>query len=142
MPNLYYLPDEQTVQAQALDTILDCSLAAGIPHISICGGNARCSTCRVSVLEGLEDCKPRNQAEQAIAKQLGLDDRIRLACQTRVTGSGKIKLRRLTLDHEDLEVLDEQIRGRIKPHALGEKNCDFVCRLARFYHVFGSPAAL
>ncbi|NJR40289.1 MAG: adenylate/guanylate cyclase domain-containing protein [Leptolyngbyaceae cyanobacterium CSU_1_4] len=121
MPSLYYLPDERTVPADELDTILDCSLAAGIPHISICGGNARCSTCRVSVLEGLEDCQPRNHAEQAIAKQLGLDDRIRLGCQTRVTGNGTIKLRRLTLDHEDLEVIGEQIKGRIKPHALGEE---------------------
>jgi adenylate cyclase len=121
MPKLHYLPDEQTVSAQELDTILDTSLAAGIPHISICGGNGRCSTCRVAVLEGLEDCKPRSSAEQAIAKQLKLDDRIRLACQTRVTGNGTIKLRRLTLDHEDLEVLDDQIRGRMKPHAVGQE---------------------
>jgi adenylate cyclase len=121
MPKLYYLPDEQTVSAQESDTILDCSLAAGIPHISICGGNGRCSTCRVAVLEGVEHCQPRNQAEAAIAQQLGLDDRVRLACQTRVVGSGNIKLRRLTLDHEDLEVLDDQIKGRMKPHAVGQE---------------------
>jgi adenylate cyclase len=120
MPKLYYLPDEQTVSAQESDTILDCSLAAGIPHISICGGNGRCSTCRVAVLEGVEDCQPRNPAEEAIARQLGWDDRVRLACQTRI-GGGNLKLRRLTLDHEDLEVLDDQIKGRMKPHAVGQE---------------------
>jgi adenylate cyclase len=121
MPHLHYLPDEQTVQAQPTDTILDCSLEAGIPHVSICGGKARCSTCRVFVLEGLEGCSPRNASEQAIATQLGLEDRIRLACQTQVRGDGKILLRRLTLDREDLEVLDDQIKGRSKPEAIGHE---------------------
>jgi adenylate cyclase len=121
MPQLHYLPDEQTVQARPSETILDCSLDAGIPHVSICGGNARCSTCRVFVLEGLEGCSPRNADEQAIANQLGLEDRIRLACQTQVRGDGKILLRRLTLDREDLEVLDDQIKGRAKPHAIGQE---------------------
>jgi adenylate cyclase len=119
MPNLYYLPDEQSVVADPSDTILDSSLAAGIPHISICGGHARCSTCRVAVLDGLDACTPRNASEQAIAQQLGLDDSIRLACQTQVRGD--IKLRRLTLDSEDLEVLDDQIKGRMKPHAVGQE---------------------
>jgi adenylate cyclase len=121
MPHLYYLPDEQAVQAHPADTILDCSLEAGIPHVSICGGKARCSTCRVFVLEGLEGCSPRNASEQAIATQLGLEDRIRLACQTQVRGDGKILLRRLTLDREDLEVLDDQIKGRSKPEAIGQE---------------------
>jgi adenylate cyclase len=121
MLHLYYLPDEQAAQAHSSDTILDCSLNADIPHVSICGGKARCSTCRVFVLEGLEHCSPRNAAEQAIATQLGLEDRIRLACQTQVRGDGKMLLRRLTLDREDLEVLDDQIKGRAKPYAIGHE---------------------
>jgi adenylate cyclase len=121
MPHLHYLPDEQAIQAHPADTILDCSLEAGIPHVSICGGKARCSTCRVFVLEGLEGCSPRNASEQEIATQLGLEDRIRLACQTQVRGDGKILLRRLTLDREDLEVLDDQIKGRSKPEAIGQE---------------------
>src|SRR5690606_24450429 len=34
------------------ELLLDVSLNAGIPHFHACGGKARCSTCRVVVLEG------------------------------------------------------------------------------------------
>ena len=36
-------------------TLLEISRANRVPHLSVCGGKARCSTCRVRVLAGLED---------------------------------------------------------------------------------------
>jgi adenylate cyclase len=112
MTLIYYLPDEKWVEADEADTILECSLVAGIPHTHICGGSARCSTCRVFIIEGLEHCEPRNDAEQELAEQLGFVDGMRLACQTQVTGSGKVTLRRLTVEQEDVDLLDDQFQGK------------------------------
>jgi len=93
-------------------------LRAGIPHAHACGGNVRCSTCRVVVLEGLEHCAPRNAREVALAERLHLGPTIRLACQTVVRGD--VKLRRPVLDDVDVE-LTSQIRAGATPDRVGEE---------------------
>ena len=35
-------------------SVLETSRAAGVPHVSVCGGRGRCSTCRVRVWSGLD----------------------------------------------------------------------------------------
>ncbi|MDZ7362007.1 MAG: adenylate/guanylate cyclase domain-containing protein [candidate division KSB1 bacterium] len=84
-------------------SILDASLAAGIPHYHACGGNARCSTCRVFVEEGEKFLTPPNQAELALARKMGFPVGVRLACQTRVNG-GPIRLHRIIRDKTDVEM--------------------------------------
>ena len=117
MPLLHFLPDNQKIQAHAGETILQAGLRAGIPHASFCGGSARCSTCRVIILEGLENCAPRNPAEQAIAERLRLEPQVRLACQTVVTGD--VKLRRLVTDVlEDVDVDSLYVEG-VEPCSIG-----------------------
>src|SRR5258707_13363466 len=89
--------NEITVEEDNLAlTLLQVSLKNGIPHVHACGGNARCSTCRVMVLQGLENVLPRNDDEQHLARKKGLEDAIRLACQTHV--AGPVRIRRLVLD--------------------------------------------
>ena len=80
--------------------ILKASLDAGIPHTHVCGGRAKCSTCRVIVTEGLLKCNPRNEIEAKLAHAKGFTPEVRLACQTKV--SGDVSLRRLVLDAEDI----------------------------------------
>jgi adenylate cyclase len=53
----------------------------------------------VLILEGQENCLPRNQVEARLARLKGLPADIRLACQTRVTGP--IRARRLVFDADD-----------------------------------------
>ncbi len=101
MPLIHYLPDRKTIDADGQETLLHAALRAEIPHTNVCGGFARCSTCRVSVIEGLEHCSPRNPEEQAIADMLRLPAIVRLACQTVPTGP--VKVRRLVEDLEDVE---------------------------------------
>jgi adenylate cyclase len=108
---LYYLPDDLELQADTPETILQVSLRYGIPHTHVCGGNARCSTCRILIVEGLENCLPRNEKEQAMADRLHFSPNIRLACQTMI--QGRVKLRRLILDDEDIELADQTRRGAI-----------------------------
>src|SRR5262249_25386683 len=104
MPHLHFLPDEKAVEATPAETILEASLRSHIPHMHACGGKARCSTCRVVILEGMEHCPTRNGPEQVMADRLGFDPTVRLACQTRPDGN--LRLRRLVLDAEDTALLE------------------------------------
>ena len=113
-----FLPDSITVSLRPSQSILQASLRAGLPHIHACGGNARCSTCRVLILEGVENCLPRNRAEENLARTLGFSPQVRLACQTRI--SGNVRLRRLVLDEDDIR-LTSQIQKDVTPMALGKE---------------------
>src|SRR4029077_7190118 len=106
MPRILFLPDQRYVEACNRETILSASLRAGIPHTNECRGNARCSTCRVLVLNGLEFCSPRNEKEQALAAQLHFGERVRLACQTAIARD--VTLRRLILDAKDAGLTDQR----------------------------------
>ncbi len=64
-------------------TVLEALRVARIPHASVCGGRARCTTCRVRVGAGLSDLEPSNDAETAALKRINAEDNIRLACQIR-----------------------------------------------------------
>jgi ferredoxin len=56
---------------------------AGIDILHRCGGNARCTTCRVQILEGSP--APMSDLEQArLAREASLGPDIRLSCQIRV----------------------------------------------------------
>ena len=118
MPRIYYLPDEREVETAEAETVLQASLRAGIPHAHACGGKARCSTCRVIVLAGLEHCNRRNAKEKKLAERLHFGPEIRLACQTRITGN--VKLRRPVLDEIDVE-LTSQIKPEAAPGSVGEE---------------------
>ncbi|WP_293337262.1 adenylate/guanylate cyclase domain-containing protein [Microcoleus sp. CAWBG58] len=120
MPQIHYLPDDRAIEIDDDDIILEASLRAGIPHTHACGGSARCSTCRVLIVEGLEFCSPRNSAEDDLANKLRLDPEIRLACQTQVAG-GKVILRRLAIDSEDLETFNDEIAGNLISAPVGQE---------------------
>jgi adenylate cyclase len=116
MAEIRYWPDQKTAAIDRPETILQVSLRAGIPHAHACGGNARCSTCRVLILSGDEHCSPRNEKEQALADRLHFAPELRLACQTVI--SGDVELRRLVLDAEDVQLTDQQRMGG-EPSSIG-----------------------
>ena len=64
-------------------SVLEAVRAAGIPHASICGGRARCTTCRIRVGRGLQDLPEPNRLEAEALARIGADPSVRLACQTR-----------------------------------------------------------
>lgn len=124
MPTIYYLPDKIEIELKPDETLLQGALRAGIPHINVCGGIGRCSTCRVIVLEGLENCSPPSKDEQAIRDMLKLPPHVRLACQTTVTGP--VKVRRLVEDIEDVDFFSIFIEGVEVLTALGEEKDIFI----------------
>lgn len=105
---VHSLPDDRTIDVAEGQTLLEASLAAVVPLAHACGGHARCSTCRVMVLEGLASCAARTPGEEKLARHLRLDCSVRLACQTRVTGN--VSLRRLVLDNVDENLVREAVQ--------------------------------
>lgn len=65
-------------------TVLEASRAHRIPHMSLCGGRARCSTCRVRVAP-LSACPPASAEESRTLARISAPDDVRLACQLHPT---------------------------------------------------------
>jgi len=66
-------------------TVLETLRASGIPHASVCGGRARCTTCRIRVVSGLEALPEPAGLEAAALTRIGATAGVRLACQIRPT---------------------------------------------------------
>ena len=79
-------PHEGTIEAVDGQTLLEASIQNRVPHHHQCGALARCTTCRVRILDGLSHVSPRTSLEERVASERGWDDFTRLACQTRVHG--------------------------------------------------------
>jgi len=77
-------PDRQTRVPRGL-TILGAGLRFSGPHASVCGGRARCSTCRVRVISDRNVLPEPSQREKFVLTRVGTgrDPAIRLACQLR-----------------------------------------------------------
>jgi adenylate cyclase len=67
-------------------SVLEASRSFHLPHAAMCGGRARCSTCRVRVTAGKEFCPPPANDEQRTLERIGAPRDVRLACQLRPEG--------------------------------------------------------
>jgi len=67
-------------------TVLEASRSHHIPHLSTCGGRARCSTCRVRIVAGGHLCPPPAQNELDTLNRIHAPKTTRLACQLRPQG--------------------------------------------------------
>jgi adenylate cyclase len=72
-------------------SVLEASRAHGIPHLSMCGGRARCSTCRIRVAGDPAHLPPPGDAEQRTLQRIRATPDVRLACQLRPTGDIAVK---------------------------------------------------
>jgi adenylate cyclase len=66
-------------------SILEASRLVGVPHASVCGGRARCSTCRVRVTHGEDRLAPPVAPEVTTLANIRAPAAVRLACQVRPT---------------------------------------------------------
>ncbi|MGD8351078.1 MAG: adenylate/guanylate cyclase domain-containing protein [Gammaproteobacteria bacterium] len=62
-------------------SLLEALRNARIPHASVCGGRARCTTCRVRVGNGLDQLDPPDELEARALKRIDAEANVRLACQ-------------------------------------------------------------
>jgi adenylate cyclase len=79
-------PDGRTARMPNGFSVLEASRAARIPHASVCGGRARCSTCRVRVIAGGGGIPAPSAVEQAVLDRIRAGPLVRLACQLRPAG--------------------------------------------------------
>lgn len=73
----------RSVRIRPGPTLLEISRAHGISHASICGGRARCTTCRVLITHGAYSLPEPNPAESRALSLIAAPPRVRLACQIR-----------------------------------------------------------
>ncbi len=135
-------------------SILDLSIANQIPHLHECGGHGRCTTCRVRILEGLENLNRKSQTEQETSFIRKWDPSIRLACQA--FPHGDIKLQRLIWSMGEVNQLQTELapvgEADERPIAIlfcdlrnftslssENLNFDIAFMLNRFYTVLGDP---
>ncbi|WP_422063058.1 adenylate/guanylate cyclase domain-containing protein [Shimia sp.] len=88
-----YLGARRAVRIQYIDgpeiwgqpgmTLLEMSRTAGVPHMALCGGRGRCTTCRVIVEDGAELLHPPAPSEAASLAAVNAPPNARLACQLR-----------------------------------------------------------
>jgi adenylate cyclase len=83
MINLSY-GNGRTVRVPRGLSVLEASLRNNVPHASVCGGRARCSTCRIRIIGDCHDLPKPSQREAFVLGRVGTSDpSIRLACQLR-----------------------------------------------------------
>jgi adenylate cyclase len=76
----------KTVRVPKGLSVLEASLRHNVPHASVCGGRARCSTCRIRIIGDHGTLPEPSQREAFVLTRVGTTDpSIRLACQLRPT---------------------------------------------------------
>src|SRR3954447_22007329 len=64
---------------------------SGIDILHRCGGNAKCTTCRVEVLGG-DPGEMREAERNRLALETGLAENVRLSCQVHVAGDMHVRV--------------------------------------------------
>jgi adenylate cyclase len=75
--------DGKTVRVPKDLTVLEASLLHGVPHASVCGGRARCSTCRIRIVGDCSKLPAPSRREAFVLERVGAgaNPAVRLACQ-------------------------------------------------------------
>jgi adenylate cyclase len=91
-------------------TVLETLRANGISHASVCGGRARCTSCRVQVTKGLEQLPLPSGLEAKALARIGATPGMRLACQIRPTADLAV----MPLLAADANAADGAVRGGLE----------------------------
>ncbi|MFZ3358021.1 MAG: adenylate/guanylate cyclase domain-containing protein [Xanthobacteraceae bacterium] len=91
-------------------TVLETLRAHGIAHASVCGGRARCTTCRVLVTKGLDRLPVAAGLEAKALARIGATPGMRLACQIRPVADIAV----MPLLAADANAADGAVRGGLE----------------------------
>ncbi|MEZ4942962.1 MAG: adenylate/guanylate cyclase domain-containing protein [Saprospiraceae bacterium] len=155
MANILYTGINQLAESDDPDSsLLDISLQHKIPHLHECGGNGRCTTCRIRIIEGHQNLSPRTALERDTAHLRKWDPSIRLACQC--YPKGDVSIQRLVWASAEVNKLQLETipEGEAEVRSIATLFCDMrdFTRLTsqnlpfdlahminRFYTVLGDP---
>ena len=91
-------------------SVLETLRQQGVPHAALCGGRARCTTCRVLVTKGGDQLPPPSGLEAAALARIGATPGMRLACQLRPDADISI----MPLLAPDAGALEGSLRGGLE----------------------------
>jgi adenylate cyclase len=91
-------------------TVLETLRENGIAHASVCGGRARCTTCRILVTKGLDRLPAASGLEAIALDRIGGTPGMRLACQIRPTADIAV----MPLLAADAGAIDGSVRGGLE----------------------------
>jgi adenylate cyclase len=91
-------------------TVLETLRENGIPHASVCGGRARCTTCRIHVVKGLDALSAPAALEAKALARIEAPPGMRLACQVRPTADISV----MPLLSADATSADGAVRGGLE----------------------------
>lgn len=152
---VHYAGIDQVVDCHDdFSSILEVSISNKIPHLHECGGHGKCTTCRVRVLEGMQNLSAKTEQETFMARSRRWDPSIRLACQTYVKGD--VSLQRLIWSSAEVNKLQAETapEGRAEERPIAILFCDLrnftslsshnlpfdiAYLLNRFYTALGEP---
>ena len=155
MALITYTSINQVVEVKdEFSSILDTSIDHKIPHLHECGGNGRCTTCRVRIIGGHQHVSPRNNLEKQAAHLRKWDPSIRLACQCYIKGD--VQIQRLVWSSAEVNKLQMETlpEGEAEERNIAILFCDLrnftritsqhlafdmAHMLNRFYTVLGDP---
>jgi serine/threonine protein kinase/hemoglobin-like flavoprotein len=100
------------------EDLLSAVHRAGAPLFAECGGNALCTTCRVSVIDGLEHASARDGNESTVAQHRGWPLSTRLSCQLKVRGPMTVRRMVSTADDAPIDSASTSVRHRNPPEHL------------------------
>ena len=79
-----FLPTDRRVEIGAGEmTLLDATVAAGLPIASACGSEGACARCGLEIVTGAENLAPETERERRIKQRNRIDPAQRLACRVR-----------------------------------------------------------
>lgn len=109
-----------TVRVPPGPTLLEISRMHGIPHAAVCGGRARCSTCRVRIDDGVGELLAPTYPEAITLASIAAPKNVRLACQVRPDHSITVTrlLRPASTGPEGVDVLEADAAGAERPLAV------------------------
>lgn len=91
-------------------TVLETLRENGIALASVCGGRARCTTCRILVTKGLDRLTEPSSLEAKALSRVGATSGMRLACQIRPTADISV----MPLLAADASAADGSLRGGLE----------------------------
>jgi adenylate cyclase len=109
-PPMLAHPNGRHVPIMPGATVLETLRANGIAHASVCGGRARCTTCRVLVTKGLDQLPEATGLEAKALARIGGQPGMRLACQIRPTADISV----MPLLAADASAADGAVRGGLE----------------------------
>ncbi|KAF5408457.1 MAG: Adenylate and Guanylate cyclase catalytic domain protein [Candidatus Udaeobacter sp.] len=75
--------DDGVIEAPIGMSVLEVSRMARRAHMSVCGGRARCTTCRVQIAGAAGELPESGELESNALRRIGAPTNVRLACQLR-----------------------------------------------------------